>query len=137
MTIFRNIPTATKTNPLKYAEALQTACSEVGFDWPNAVPVYNKVIEELDEIKEASANPLKSQADVAEEMGDLLFACINLSRHLGVSPSECLVQANKKFAARFNLIEKNVTNSGKDLNQICANEYESLWLDAKKEISSL
>ena len=131
MSIVKPIADTQYQDSLKQALALQLACASVGFDWPSAEPVFEKVIEELEEIKEAIANPNKKQADIAEEMGDLLFVCVNLSRHLAIDPSEALVNANQKFANRFAFIEERLSAQNKAAEDCSLEALEALWQDAK------
>ena len=86
------------------AEKLQKRAARVGFDWPEAAPVFDKVLEEVAELREAAAktdSATSADSTVSEELGDLLFACVNLARHLGVEPEAALRAANAKFTARF------------------------------------
>jgi MazG family protein len=89
---------------LTRAEKLQKRAARIGFDWPEAAPVIDKVEEEIAELKaELGDYPKAERLD--EEMGDLLFACANLARHLGVDPEGALRRANTKFARRFKRME--------------------------------
>ena len=84
------------------AEKLQKRAARVGFDWPEAAPVFDKVLEEVAELREAAAatdSATSADSTVSEELGDLLFACVNLARHLGVEPEAALRAANAKFTA--------------------------------------
>lgn len=89
---------------LTRAEKLQKRAARIGFDWPEAEPVIEKVEEEIEELKaEMTARPDAQRLD--EELGDLLFACANLARHLGVDPEGALRRANAKFERRFKRME--------------------------------
>lgn len=133
--IFDGINVEAQADPLLHAESLQKACAKVGFDWSSPAPVFAKVREELAEIQEAMANPDKNQLDVQEEMGDLLFACINLSRHLNIQASQALAQANTKFATRFKAIENIVEQKQQALTAQDIDALEALWLEVKRRES--
>lgn len=111
------------------AEKLQKRAARFGFDWPEAEPVFAKVHEELDELREAHASG--DQAHVEEEVGDLLFVAVNLARHLGVSPEAALRAANAKFFRRFQHIEQGLAEEGRGLEGTPLEELDALWDDAK------
>ena len=118
------------------AEKLQKRAARVGFDWPDAEPVFDKVLEEVAELREAAAatDPSSAAANstVAEEIGDLLFACVNLARHLGVEPEGALRAANAKFTARFRHVEAALADSGRDATTVGLAELDRLWDEAKR-----
>ena len=118
------------------AEKLQKRAARVGFDWPDAEPVFDKVLEEVAELREAAAatDPSSAAANstVAEEIGDLLFACVNLARHLGVEPEGALRAANAKFTARFRHVEAALADSGRDAAAVGLAELDRLWDEAKR-----
>lgn len=114
---------------LKRAQKLQKRAARVGFDWPQVMPVLDKIEEEIQELREAI-----NEQDVEachEETGDLLFSCVNLSRHLKVDAEEALRACNKKFEKRFSYIEKNIHQSGRKLEDCELDELEALWCEAK------
>jgi len=94
-----------------------------GFDWAGPAAVLAKVEEELAELKEAAA----SEADPAEEVGDLFFALANLARHLGLNPEEVLQAANAKFERRFRALEADFAERDKDINRADPADLESVW----------
>lgn len=103
---------------LARAVKLQKRAASVGFDWPNAAPVIDKVKEELQELQEEIIDGDQQRAE--EELGDLLFSCVNLARHLSIDPEKALSLANKKFKQRFEGLEeaidfKHQSPSGKQL----------------------
>lgn len=115
------------------AAKLGRRASRVGFDWQNAPQVREKVAEELAELDEAverSAGAGSSQ--VAEELGDLLFALANWGRHLHVEAEEALRGANAKFASRFRSMEALARAQGRSLESLGFREWEALWAQAKK-----
>ena len=120
------------------AEKLQKRAARVGFDWPGPEPVFDKVLEEVAELREAAAasagEPAAGcdRAAVAEEVGDLLFACVNLARHVGVDPEAALRAANAKFTARFLQVEAALANSGRNAADVGLAELDRLWEQAKQ-----
>ena len=117
------------------AEKLQKRAARVGFDWPDAGPVFDKVLEEVAELREAAAvtkSPNAADSSVSEEVGDLLFACVNLARHLGVEPEGALRAANAKFTARFRHVEAALADSGHDAGKVGLAELDRLWEEAKR-----
>lgn len=100
------------------AEKLQKRAARTGFDWPDSVGAIAKIEEELDEVRAAH-----SAAEREEEIGDLLFATVNLARHLGVDPEQALRQANRKFERRF-----------RDMEHIAGDAFPGLSLDDKEDL---
>jgi len=115
---------------LTRAEKLQRRAARVGFDWPDIAPVYDKVVEELGELR-AEIDHDGSSERVAEEAGDILFACVNLLRHLKVDPEAALRAANAKFEARFRSIEEALAAQGRQPEDADLDELEALWQRAK------
>ncbi len=116
---------------LKRAQKLQKRAARTGFDWPSIEPVYNKIDEEIHELKEAVEE--KNLQHIEEEMGDVLFACVNLSRHLNIDAEEALRKSNQKFIRRFEYIEQSVQQQNKTLDKCELEELEYLWRQAKSE----
>jgi tetrapyrrole methylase family protein/MazG family protein len=110
-------------------EAFQmtTKASRVGFDWPDAGSVHAKVEEELRELRGAVGG-----AGRAEEVGDVLFAVVNLARALGVDPESALKASNRKFRRRFLHIEESLRERGRSPSESTLEEMDALWDDAKK-----
>lgn len=135
---------------LMYAQKLQKACAKVGFDWPDAAPVIDKVREEVEEIQQeldfkqrllransASDNPSsdgmhENQQAIEEEIGDALFAMVNLARHCKVDADTALRNASNKFANRFKGIERLAAQQGEKLDALTLDEMEALWQQVKK-----
>jgi len=116
---------------LSRAAKLQKRASQVGFDWADALPVVDKVREELDEVLEAMAgNDTEGQA---EEVGDLLFVVVNLARKLKVDPETALRAANAKFERRFRYIETALRDQGRTLEDSNLEEMDELWGAAKRD----
>lgn len=116
---------------LSRAAKLQKRAAQVGFDWPDALPVVDKVREELDEVLEAMASA--DAAAMAEEIGDLLFVSVNLARHLKVDPESALRGANAKFERRFRFIEQALRDSGRRIEDCNLEEMDMLWGEAKRQ----
>ena len=113
---------------LKRAEKLQARAARVGFDWPDAEPVLDKIAEEAREVWEAR----DEGADrVEEEMGDLLFVCANLARHLGVDPEAALRRANAKFERRFAVVEDRLRERGRSPGQSTLEEMDAIWNEVR------
>lgn len=110
---------------------LQEKAGRVGFDWKEINQVKVKVKEELEELEEAVEKGVKES--IREELGDLLFAIVNLSRFLKIDPEDALQSANEKFIRRFKAIEKKATNTGKELHGMTLSEMDALWEEAKKD----
>ena len=115
---------------LNRAGKLQKRAAQVGFDWPDALPVVDKVREELDEVLEAMAGG--DAAAQGEEIGDLLFAVCNLARHLKVDPEQALRAANHKFERRFRHIEQALRDAQQDFAACSLEQLDALWGEAKQ-----
>lgn len=129
--ILDNIPLAFPA--LMRAEKIQKKCSKVGFDWDNVQAVLAKVEEEIEEVKQELNRPHFSAEKMEEELGDLLFATVNLTRHLGVQAEESLRKANLKFERRFRAVEQKLTALGKTFEQSSLMEMDRLWDQVKQE----
>ena len=114
---------------LMRAIKLQKRAARVNFDWPNIDGVLEKIAEESKELSEAIE--IKSYDSVKEEMGDLLFTLVNLSRKLNVDPELALRETNTKFIRRFSFIESAINNNGENINFVSQNKLENLWLASK------
>ncbi len=116
---------------LNRAMALQRKASTVGFDWNDPRAVLNKIREEADEIE--TALDRKDKAELESETGDLLFALVNLARHIGADPDMALRTSNAKFERRFAYIERALDAQGRTLNEASLDEMDALWNEAKKD----
>ena len=112
---------------LMRAEKLQKRAARVGFDWPEIDPVYDKVQEEITELIEA-----RTREEIEEEVGDLIFAVVNLARHMDVDPEAALRRGNDKFEKRFREVEKHLTADGKKASDCSIEELEEIWARVKK-----
>lgn len=122
--------------PLVKAFRIQAKAKGVGFEWEKREHVWEKVIEELNELKnEVDSNSDKNK--IEEELGDLLFALTNYSRYLGVNPEDALEKTNKKFIRRFQFIEKQAAIDGLKIEEMSLDEMEKYWQNAKKTEDSI
>jgi nucleoside triphosphate diphosphatase len=115
---------------LMRAEKLQKRAARIGFDWPSAAPVFEKMQEELSELTEvleAGADPDR----VEDELGDVLFTCVNLARKLGADPETALRRTIAKFERRFRDVEAAAARDGTNLRDLDLDQLEVLWVKAK------
>lgn len=126
--VLRGIPKALPA--LLGAHEISTRAAAVGFDWARPDDVLAKIEEEVAELKHAVAR--ETHARVEEEMGDLLFALANLARKLGVEPESALRQANQKFSARFERVERHFEARGRSVHDATLDEMEGAWQEIKK-----
>ena len=116
---------------LTRALKLQEKAARVGFDWGEAVPILDKIEEEVAELREALASG--DTASIKDEFGDMLFAVVNLGRHLKVDSEAALSGTNDKFRKRFHYVERALEASGHSLEAASLEEMEALWQQAKRE----
>jgi len=116
---------------LKRAQKIQKRVAKKGFDWPEVNKVWEKLDEELSEVKEAIQ--AKQQSLIEDEIGDLLFVCVNLARHLKIDADMALRKANQKFEGRFRYVEK--LAKGK-IDNFDLDELEEFWQTAKQEMKN-
>ncbi|WP_373777572.1 nucleoside triphosphate pyrophosphohydrolase [Glaesserella sp.] len=116
---------------LTRANKLQKRCAKVGFDWDDPHQVFLKVEEELQEVQDEIKRVPQVQEKLAEELGDLLFATVNLCRHHNVDAETSLRHANVKFENRFKKMEKLLKVQGKSPNDCSLNELDFLWNEIK------
>ncbi|MBP6303512.1 MAG: nucleoside triphosphate pyrophosphohydrolase [Bacteroidia bacterium] len=109
---------------------IQDKAAQVGFDWPDTQQVWDKVDEEMAELKETITEQ-QELIKTEEELGDLMFALVNLSRHLNINPDDALERTNQKFIQRFQFIEEKCREQGKKITDINLLEMELLWQLAK------
>jgi MazG family protein len=127
---------STKAPALMEAHQLSTKAARVGFDWKDVNDIFDKLEEEIEEVREAIqthavSNGEAEHARVREELGDLLFAVTNIARHMKVEPESALKLTNRKFRKRFGYIETKLGERGKALDQTDLDELEELWQEAK------
>lgn len=119
-----NLPALIRAYKVQHKAAL------VGFDWDNIEDVINKVHEEIEELSQVYNTNEKEKA--SEEIGDSIFALVNLARFLDIHPEFCLTSTTEKFIRRFNYIEEEATKKGRKLEDMTLAEMDSLWNEAKK-----
>lgn len=126
----RDIP---RLPALMYSYKIQDKAAEVGFDWDDIQGPIDKINEEFNEVIEAMQNNEKGNSRIEEELGDLLFAVVNLSRFLDINPEVALNRTINKFKNRIEFMEKKTKQLGKELENMTLAEMDVLWNEAKKE----
>lgn len=115
---------------LTRAAKLQARAARSGFDWPELTPVLEKVREELRELEEAIATGARDA--MAHELGDLLFSCVNVARHLDIDPEAALRAGSARFSRRFSALERTAQAAGRPLSELGLDEMDRLWEEAKR-----
>ncbi|GGF68535.1 nucleoside triphosphate pyrophosphohydrolase [Alteromonas lipolytica] len=118
---------------LMYAQKIQKKCATVGFDWPSVTPVADKVREEVAEIQAELDAPERDQQALEAEIGDALFAMVNLARHCNVDADAALRRASQKFARRFATVEAMAIGQKGSLTGHSLDELEQLWQQVKSQ----
>ncbi|HEJ9662810.1 TPA: nucleoside triphosphate pyrophosphohydrolase [Proteus mirabilis] len=118
---------------LMKAEKMQKRCACVGFDWHELSPVLDKVYEEIDEVMAEVKKASRDDQRIEDELGDLLFSVVNLSRHLKQKPEQALNRACRKFEQRFRFVEKMLTEQGINIENASLEEMEIGWQKAKEK----
>ena len=126
-----------KAPALMEAHQLSTKAARVGFDWKSIDDIFDKLHEEIEELRGAIAQHAEFKDEVThtlvrEELGDLLFAATNIARHLHVEPEVALKLTNRKFRRRFKYIEDKLRDQGKTFQDVSIDDLESLWQEAKE-----
>jgi nucleoside triphosphate diphosphatase len=117
---------------LNYAVNLQILAAQVGFDWPDINGVVDKIKEELDEVI-AETNTPNNHERLHDEIGDLLFACTNLARHLNIDPERALQSGNQKFYRRFTTLESLLAANNIAISECDIDKLNSLWNKVKED----
>jgi tetrapyrrole methylase family protein/MazG family protein len=128
---------STKAPALMEAHQISTKVARVGFDWKNVAEIFDKMQEELDELREAikahaDTNDEEDHAKVREEIGDLLFVITNIARRLNVEPEAALKLSNRKFRKRFSFIEQRLRQETRKFDDTTIEDLEALWQEAKR-----
>ncbi len=116
---------------LARAQKLQDRAATVGFDWNDPRAVLDKIKEELSEVEEEVNSETRNAEKIEDEIGDLLFACVNLARHFKIDSETAVRKTNKKFERRFAYIEKSLRDQGTDLREATLDIMDKLWNEAK------
>lgn len=111
------------------ASRLTEKAARVGFDWRRAEDVFDKIEEEIGELREAVEG--KDSSSIHDEVGDLLFTIANIARKLDINPEEALQSTNRKFRRRFESMERAVRAGGRNLDQLTLEQMDALWDEAK------
>ena len=119
---------------LTKARRIQEKAAGVGFDWDNFDNVFDKIYEELDELKDALKSNQRNK--IEDELGDVLFSIVNLSRHIDCDPESSLGKSTNKFIYRFQLLEKYMVSKKLNFNDHSLSELDLLWNKIKEKISS-
>lgn len=117
---------------LMRAHKIQKRCANVGFDWTTLGPVLDKVYEEIDEVMHEALQAVIDEEKLGEEIGDLLFATVNLSRHLGHKAEDALQAANRKFERRFRQVEQIIREQGLTMEDATLDQMEEAWQQVKQ-----
>ena len=115
---------------------LTRKAARVGFDWDNVEGIFDKLLEESDELRHALAQPDKSPSRIESEVGDILFVAVNLARFLNVDPEIAMKKTSAKFSTRFREMERIARNQSTTLADIPRQKLESLWDEAKRREQS-
>ncbi len=125
---------ATTLPAISRAEKLQKRAARVGFDWPDAMQVMDKIKEEIAEAEiELKAEP-RDQNRLMDEIGDLLFCVVNLARKTGIDPELALKSTNQKFTNRFNYIEQSLVSKRLKIEDVDLDTMENLWTESKQKV---
>lgn len=118
--------------PMQRAFKLQAKAARVGFDWPDAASIVDKVREETNEVVEELNHPAPDQGRIEDEIGDLLFVVVNLARKANIDPHTALERTNQKFIKRFQTIEDALRDTDTPVGTASLETMEAQWLEAKK-----
>lgn len=120
---------------LRWSQKIQKRATSVGFDWPDLNPVFEKLDEEIAELKEELGR--ESNHDrVLDEYGDVLFVCVNIAMHLGLNAEQALRFANNKFISRFKMMEELIKGDSASFDALTLDEMEGYWQQAKENLKS-
>ncbi len=120
---------------LRWSEKLQKRATHHGFNWDNVDPVFEKLQEEIAELK-AEIGIENNQQRISDELGDILFASVNLAHHLGANPEQALRDSNRRFISRFGVVEQLLAKDGKQMENCSVDILEEYWQKAKKQLAA-
>jgi XTP/dITP diphosphohydrolase len=115
------------------ANRIQEKARGIGFDWDHESQVWDKLVEEIQELK-TEINNKASKIRIEDEFGDVLFSIINYARFIDVNPEDALERTNKKFIKRFQFLEKRSEYLKKDLSDMTLDEMEAIWQESKTKV---
>ena len=118
-----------------HARQLQSKAALLGFDWPDIDPVFDKLEEELGELKQAFASA--DREAISDELGDLMFVCVNLARHARVNAEMSLRRTNRKFQRRFAYVQQQMRAAGIDMDQRQLDQMERFWQESKSQVDEV
>ena len=114
------------------AREIQKEAARFGFDWPDIRPVFDKLEEELAELKHAFDTG--DEDAIGDELGDLMFVCVNLARHAGIDAEMSLRRTNRKFQRRFAYVLQQMNAAGIEMKQHNLDQMEAFWQEAKGQV---
>jgi ATP diphosphatase len=120
---------------LRWSQKIQKRAARAGFDWPDIAPVFDKLEEELAELKAEIAHK-DNQERIIDEYGDVLFVCVNLAVHLGIDAEESMRYANRKFIKRFQTMEGLISQDNKTFDDLSLEQMEGYWQKSKKLLAT-
>ena len=130
----REVPAADQTgnSAFYHAKLVQKQAAKLGFDWPDINPVIDKLEEELAELKEAIEK--KDKNAISDELGDMIFVCVNVARHSKISAETALRNTNRKFQKRFDYVQSAMQDAGIIMDQQQLEQMESFWQESKSVV---
>lgn len=120
---------------LDWSSKIQKRAARTGFNWPGVEPVFEKLEEEIDELKAEISQP-DNHDRILDEFGDVMFVCVNLAMHLEVNAETALRHANRKFIGRFQTMEQLISQGGTSFDQLSLQQMEAYWQESKKLLST-
>jgi ATP diphosphatase len=120
---------------LRWSQKIQKRAARTGFDWPNISPVFDKLEEELAELKAEIGRP-DNQERIIDEYGDVLFVCVNLAMHLDINAEESMRYASRKFIGRFQTMERLILQDNKSFDDLSLEQMEAYWQKSKQVLAA-
>jgi ATP diphosphatase len=120
---------------LRWSQKIQKRAARTGFDWPSISPVFDKLEEEVAELKEEIGRA-DNQERIIDEYGDVLFVCVNLAMHLDINAEESMRYANRKFIGRFQTMERLISQDNKSFDDLSLEQMEAYWQKSKQALAA-
>lgn len=120
------------SSPMFRARELQKDAAKLGFDWPDIEPVFDKLQEEIEELRHAYRSGNRDA--IGDELGDVIFVCVNIGRHVGINAEMSLRSTNRKFIRRFEYVQQQMQAAGIEMQQKQLDEMEKFWQQAKGKV---